>query len=1263
MTTESALKFGPEWLRALSQGNGTTSATITSLLPPSSPEIPKYKLAEHRYGREEMLALFSKDLKMPRELRQFTTLSRELCQLPLALTEFTEEEQKLWSRSVNSEAVLRVMGRSTAGVTGPPSHRGGRGGGSVDRGRGRGRAPFYQRGLSSEEFDLPPPGGLTRQRSYERSNSDRNTSWEDDYRDRKYDKPFSVRDEDATNSLRKDGFSSALDWRSGNLRANHIREDDENGRKGIGSWSDKRERSNWRNERDDRHPEVTTTWSRGQRTPFRKSMGGRLRDDDFNGDIDSLPEWSVEDNKDAEKVGTFDATGAFLETKEDKESEHICEDIKENVSSPTNSRVIFETSSECSSISTSQENSDKSIRSATPKLEIKNENSGASTKPNVVQLSNFEEVKTVKENVVKERDLSDYPVQPSSTLPVKTEIEPIPPILNHPSAMVLPQHFEKKEDINFEHLEKAAESLVDTIEDDDDKVDIDSSSDVANSWFYRDPQGMIQGPFTEFEMAEWYRTGYFDLSLMVRKGLKGRFCTLGELANLRNSMPFLSSPTMNGEPNPRTSIAANQSIRGLLGGLGNPAPLPLPPQLDILNEQEQLRLVQQHLIQQRLLYQQQQQQRFTRQPLQPVLGASNPIENLAALASSQQQQYFLMQKFMAQQQQQQPPANVPRTPPVDNDPVSHLVAQLAASQQSLSLKEEAPSLWNMPTPPQITSRPTPNVGVCWRPTSVWDLDGGVAGHDKVMVKNMMPTEQQILAEEKKKREEELLRLQRDDEERRRRIQEEQEQRERLRLEELRRKQEEEDRREKEELLKKQQLELEERKRKESEERKFREEEERRLKEERLREEQHRKQEEERRKQEELFMQKEQLRLEELKRKEKRRQLEEEEKAKAEHQREVIEMKLRQAETLKKLQDKQKSKQGPAWGGNSVQSTENTLSLAEIQRMQEEKEQQEKINREIQQHLLMQQQQTMQLQQQQLQQQARSLANMTWAERSHVANAPVKSLLEIQKEEAEKLALQKEKQVKIQQQQTVNNNIVLSTAGVWSNSTAHLRQSNSSSSYSWDTDSGQQHAATNGGSYFWEDNMPNKTKGQSWSAASKSQDTHAATNGQTAKSKTSRAKKEEETVMKLFESPKLNVDEFTEWCIEALSELQSTIDVPTFVSFLKDVESPYEVHDYVRQYLGEGKEVHNFTRQFLENRSKFRNQARNKEVEENMWGPARAINPSLSKPQTNESDGNKSGGKKKKKSKMHKIDNTILGFTVHAAMDRINVGDIDHVEDN
>lgn len=46
-------------------------------------------------------------------------------------------------------------------------------------------------------------------------------------------------------------------------------------------------------------------------------------------------------------------------------------------------------------------------------------------------------------------------------------------------------------------------------------------------------------------------------------------------------------------------------------------------------------------------------------------------------------------------------------------------------------------------------------------------------------------------------------------------------------------------------------------------------------------------------------------------------------------------------------------------------------------------------------------------------------------------------------------------------------------------------------------------------------------------------------------------------------------------------------VPTAVAFLKEVESPYDVHDCIRSYLGDTLEAKEFAKQFLERRAKQR----------------------------------------------------------------------------
>lgn len=66
-----------------------------------------------------------------------------------------------------------------------------------------------------------------------------------------------------------------------------------------------------------------------------------------------------------------------------------------------------------------------------------------------------------------------------------------------------------------------------------------------------------------------------------------------------------------------------------------------------------------------------------------------------------------------------------------------------------------------------------------------------------------------------------------------------------------------------------------------------------------------------------------------------------------------------------------------------------------------------------------------------------------------------------------------------------------------------------------------------------------------------------------------------------------------------------------MTFLSEVESPYEVHDYIRSYLGDSKEVKEFAKQYLERRSKARNAQKEREVEDDILAPAPAVNPTSS----------------------------------------------------
>merc|ERR1719354_684653 len=60
-------------------------------------------------------------------------------------------------------------------------------------------------------------------------------------------------------------------------------------------------------------------------------------------------------------------------------------------------------------------------------------------------------------------------------------------------------------------------------------------------WFYRDPQGQIQGEFSSDQMLDWFSSGYFpnDLELRIEIGTNVHLVTLGHLMELNNGqVPF-----------------------------------------------------------------------------------------------------------------------------------------------------------------------------------------------------------------------------------------------------------------------------------------------------------------------------------------------------------------------------------------------------------------------------------------------------------------------------------------------------------------------------------------------------------------------------------------------------------------------------------------------------------------------------------------------------------------------------------------------------
>ncbi|XP_053808256.1 GRB10-interacting GYF protein 2 isoform X8 [Vidua macroura] len=1215
------LNFGPEWLRALSSGGSVTS-------PPLSPALPKYKLADYRYGREEMLALFLKDNKIPSDLldKEFLPILQEEPLPPLALVPFTEEEQRNFSMSVNSAAVLRLTGRGGGTVVGAPRGRSS----SRGRGRGRGESGFYQRSFDEVEGGFGRGGGREMHRSQ---------SWEE-RGDRRFEKPGrkdpvrpNFEEGGTVTAGRKHEFirSESENWR--------IFREEQNGEDEDGGWrlaGSRRDGERWRpHSPDGPH---SAGWREHMERRRRFEFDFRDRDDErgyrrvrcgsgsMDDDRDSLPEWCLEDAE--EEMGTFDSSGAFHslkkvqkepipeeqemdfrpveegEERSDSEGSHN-EEAKDHEKTKKEGekteRIVAEAVEEAAQASSPAARSDTppksqpsdplqtnlferkedSVPERTEKTEDK-ENQVENTLS--AKMSNRGEdlaslaqpLPQISADTAASAHLSP-PVSNSNPAlrPVQTPVTAAPGMGNIPT--------DPDDEEGLKHLEQQAEKMVAYLQDsalDDERLaakiqehrakgsSMPLFHEAMQKWYYKDPQGEIQGPFSNQEMAEWFQAGYFTMSLLVKRACDETFQPLGDIMKMWGRVPFTPGP----------------------------APLPHLGELDQerLTRQQELALIQmQHLQYQHLLIQQQYAQMLAQQ-------------QKAALSSQQQQQLaILLQQFQAlkmriSEQNMMPPVT-----------------------RSVSVPDTG-SIWEL----QSASQPT-----VWEGSSVWDLPIDTAAQGPALEQLQQLEKAKAAKEEalRRQREQEIaLRRQREEEER-------QQQEEALRrLEERRR--EEEERRQREELIRKQEEEAAKWAREEEEAQ-------RRLEESRLRME------------EEAARQ----RLEEEERKRKELELQ--------RQKEIMRQRQQQQEALRRLQQQQQQQQlaqmklpsSSTWGQQSNSGacqSQTTLSLAEIQKLEEERERQLREEQRRQQRELM---KALQQQQQQQQQKLSGWGNVT------KPTGTTKSLLEIQQEEARQM--QKQQQQQHQQPNRVRNTTHSNLHTSIGNSVWGSLNTNPSNQWASDLVSSiWSNADTkNSNMGFWDDAVkevgPRNSTNKNKSNASLSKSVGIT-------SRQNKKVEEEEKLLKLFQGVNKAQDGFTQWCEQMLHALNTAnnLDVPTFVSFLKEVESPYEVHDYIRAYLGDTPEAKEFAKQFLERRAKQKasQQRQQQQQQDSVWGMNHSSLHSVF--QTNQSNNQQSNfeavqsGKKKKKQKMVRADPSLLGFSVNASSERLNMGEIETLED-
>ncbi|KAG5261309.1 hypothetical protein AALO_G00302450 [Alosa alosa] len=453
MTAET-LNFGPEWLRALSSGGSVTS-------PPPSPAMPKYKLADYRYGREEMLALYIKDNKVPEDMqdKEFAAILQEEPLQPLALVPLTEEEQV--PEDMQDKEFAAILQEEPL-------------------------QPLALVPLTEEE-QVP-----------------------EDMQDKEFaailqEEPLQplalvplTEEEQVPEDMQDKEFAAILQEEPLQpLALVPLTEEEQAGEGG------------------------------------RRRAGSEGLDDDR----DNLPEWCT-DEEDGE-MGTFDSSGAFMPLKKgSKDPIHEEQEFEFQGLEDEDDEVMATAREEERNSSSEGERLDKDVKEALAEMEVKPVS--PSSPPSLPFSSMPAPPAPLSESVTAPPAGLEEPLQPTIS---KNTTEEAAPQLSPPASLAPPPSSaaihppppggDTEDDEGMKHLQQEAEKMVASLQ--DSSLDeecftqalqesrntasaLPLSHEAAMKWFYKDPQGEIQGPFTTVEMCEWFQAGYFSMTLLVKRG-------------------------------------------------------------------------------------------------------------------------------------------------------------------------------------------------------------------------------------------------------------------------------------------------------------------------------------------------------------------------------------------------------------------------------------------------------------------------------------------------------------------------------------------------------------------------------------------------------------------------------------------------------------------------------------------------------------------------------------------------------------------------
>lgn len=331
--------------------------------------------------------------------------------------------------------------------------------------------------------------------------------------------------------------------------------------------------------------------------------------------------------------GSFDATGAFLgaDDRHIGDKTKVSDTSQVNVQTHAAEKCDKEKPSDATNMSTASEkeatanDASGNVRTNNEKEEISKSNvtneppheTALKTEPNSIKRD--KELKASVTDVKKasdEKTMMNKQQVTGNTSYKNTSKFSGPDAREKSNAIAQAEKLANKTNVDDTPIDRLQEDIEKLIMDDDQSCnDADKADDVhaekpkeTDRWYYRDPQGVIQGAFTATAMLEWYRAGYFDNTLHVRRVCDPQFMELGELLKAYSgSIPFVSMPpiipplhqsnandiTMSAAPNVKSSTPTKPLANHLVhtGKMPPPSSANNPPFYDIMQTQNFLGLM------------------------------------------------------------------------------------------------------------------------------------------------------------------------------------------------------------------------------------------------------------------------------------------------------------------------------------------------------------------------------------------------------------------------------------------------------------------------------------------------------------------------------------------------------------------------------------------------------------------------------------------------------------------------------------------------